>query len=61
VDAAVLVHGDLVALHDPFEGGFAVHHVLVGFERDAGEGDAGVVRGRVCRSPRTRRLRAGCR
>ena len=32
-DAAGFVDGDLVALHDPFEGGLAVDDVVVGFQR----------------------------
>src|SRR4051812_10475423 len=32
-DAAVLVLGDLIPLHDPFDRGLAVDDVLVGFER----------------------------
>ena len=42
-DAAGFVLGDLVAFHDPFEGGFAVDDVVVGIERDAIEGEVGVV------------------
>ena len=34
-DAAGFVDGDLVALHDPFEGGLAVDDVVLGFEGDA--------------------------
>lgn len=42
-DAAVLIHGHLVALHEPFEGGLALDDVVVGFQRDAIEGEVGVV------------------
>jgi hypothetical protein len=37
-DAGGFVDGDLVALHDPFEGGLAVDDAVVGFQRDAVEG-----------------------
>lgn len=33
-DAAGLVRFDLVALHDPFHGGSAVHYIVAGFLRD---------------------------
>jgi hypothetical protein len=41
-DAAVFVHGDLVALHEPIESGLAVHHLIVGFERAAAESGVGL-------------------
>jgi hypothetical protein len=41
LDAAGFVDGDLVALHDPFQGGLAVDDVVAGFERDAIEGEVG--------------------
>lgn len=43
LDAGGFVDGDLVAFHDPFEGGLAVDDVVVGFQRDAIEGEEGVV------------------
>ena len=36
-DAAVFVLGDGVALHDPLDGGLAVHDVVVGFQRDVAD------------------------
>lgn len=42
-DVAVFVGGDGLAFHDPFDGGFAVDDVVVGFERDVAEGDVGIV------------------
>ncbi len=33
-DAAFFVYGDLVALHDPLDGAFAVDDVVVGFGGD---------------------------
>ena len=42
-DAAVFVGGDGLALHDPVDGGFAVDDVVVGFQRNAGDGDVFVV------------------
>lgn len=42
-DAAVLVGGDGLSLHDPFEGGFAVDDVVVGGGRDVFQGDVFVV------------------
>ncbi len=42
-DAAGFVGGDGVALHDPFDGGFAVDDVIVGFQGDVAEGDGVVV------------------
>ena len=43
LDAAGFVDGDLVALNDPFDGRLAVDDVIVGFQRDAIEGEVGVV------------------
>ncbi len=42
-DAAVFVTGDLVAFHDPFEGGLAIDDVVVGFQWDTGEGEVAVI------------------
>ena len=42
-DAAGLVGFDLITLHDPFDGGTPVDHIIIGFERDVGERNPGVV------------------
>lgn len=42
-DAAVFVGADALALHDPLDGGLAVHYVVVGFQGNVAEGDAVVV------------------
>ena len=42
-DAAGFVGGDGVALHDPFDGRFAVDDVLVGFEGDIAQDGSAVV------------------
>lgn len=42
-DATRLVSGDGVAFHNPFNGGFAVDHVFVGFFRNARNGNLFVV------------------
>lgn len=42
-DLAGFVGGDGLAFHDPFDGGFAVDDVVVGFEGDVAEGDMGIV------------------
>ena len=42
-DAALLVHGDLVTVEDPIEGGLAVDDVVVGVEGDVAEVDFAVV------------------
>ena len=39
-NAAVLVFADALAFHDSFEGGFAVDHILVGFQGDVANGAA---------------------
>lgn len=41
--AAVLMGGDLVTLHEPLDGRFAVDNVIVGRRRNARYGDASVV------------------
>jgi len=33
-DSAVFVFGDGLSLHYPFQGGFAVNHVFIGFQGD---------------------------
>lgn len=50
-DAAGLVGFDLVALHDPFDGGTAVHHVVVGGKGDVRQADVGVVLNRALVAP----------
>ena len=42
-DPAVLVHSDLVTLHDPLDSRLAVHDILIGFHRDTLDGDVSVV------------------
>lgn len=42
-DVAGFVGGDGLAFHDPFDGGFAVDDVGVGFEGDVAKGDVGIV------------------
>ena len=42
-DLAGFVGGDGLAFHDPFDGGFAVDDVVVGFGGDVAEGDVGIV------------------
>lgn len=42
-DTAVVVHGDLVALHDLFNGRLAIHHIAISRDWNIRERDAGVV------------------
>ena len=43
LDERLLVLGDGVTLHDPFDGRFAVDDILVGFLRDVLDGDVAVI------------------
>lgn len=41
-DAAALIDGDLIALHDPFDGRLAVDRVVVSLQRDVAQDQVGL-------------------